>query len=226
MRMLSFFPGPVFGWVFAAVLLGFLAVASWIDVRQLRIPKLLTLLMLGTGLLFNVARGLWLGLEGKRVWLESMPIGPGWGALDGLLFALAGFGLSFGLFFVLWILGVMGGGDVKLFAALGVWIGPKYCLWVFGLSALVMGLVSLVVMGRRLLRRGARRTLPGMSGHAADRGKKAAAGGMLKRGLIPYSPPIAVGTAILLGWLLLAEFRARSQSDPQPQDNVQASAKQ
>src|SRR5438270_8400 len=60
------------------------------------------------------------------------------GALDGLLFALAGFGLGFALFFVLWVLGACGGGDVKLFAALGAWVGPALAVGVLAGTVVVL----------------------------------------------------------------------------------------
>ena len=118
-----FFPTLVFGWVFFATLVGILLISSWVDVKRMVIPKWLTLPALGLGLGFNVVRGAMLGFESSRVWqLESG--GPLIGALDGLLFSAAGFAIAFGLFFVFWLVGVCGGGDVKLCAAVGAWIGP------------------------------------------------------------------------------------------------------
>src|SRR5690349_4351508 len=122
-----FYPDPVFGWTFYAVLVGFLAVATYIDVGTLRIPKTLTLPMLVVGLVFSVVRGAWMGsiLEGsdRVVWVFARS--PALGALAGLLCALAGFVVGFVLFFVLWRMGIMKGGDVKLVAALGAWVGPE-----------------------------------------------------------------------------------------------------
>ena len=51
---------------------------------------------------------------------------------DGILNGLGGFGLGFGLFFVLWIIGSAGGGDVKLMGALSVWLGGSLTLKVIG----------------------------------------------------------------------------------------------
>src|SRR5438270_12388863 len=99
----AFFPDPVFGWGFYLVLVSFLAPAPYTDLRSLVIPKPLTLTLLGLGLLANGVRGAWLGATGAPVWV--LGAGGGSGAVDGVLFALAGFGLAFALFFVLWILG-------------------------------------------------------------------------------------------------------------------------
>src|SRR4051812_3196431 len=133
--MSAFFPDPLFGWAFVAALFALLAVAAWNDLRALVIPKQLTLPALALGLLFNVARGAWLGADGHAAWVLGEG-GPAAGALDGLLFALAGFAVAFGLFFLFWFLGVCGGGDVKLFAALGAWVGPRYVLYVLIVSIL------------------------------------------------------------------------------------------
>src|ERR1700722_15847864 len=98
-RMSRFYPDPVFGWTFYAVLLGFLAVATYTDMGQLKIPKKLTLAMLAVGVVMNLVRGVWMGsvLEhagsDETVWLFANT--PAMGALDGLLCALAGFAASF-----------------------------------------------------------------------------------------------------------------------------------
>ena len=101
-----FYPDPVFGWTFYAVLLGFLAVATYTDVGTLKIPKWITLPMLGAGLLFSMVRGAWMGslFEASdspgHAWLFARS--PGLGALDGLLCALAGFLVAFVLFLILY----------------------------------------------------------------------------------------------------------------------------
>lgn len=49
----------------------------------------------------------------------------GFGGFSGLLTALTGFGAGFVLLLPGYLLGFTGGGDVKLFAALGCFLGPK-----------------------------------------------------------------------------------------------------
>ena len=73
------------------------------DVRGARIPNWLTYSGLGSAL---AVRGVVLGWVGLK------------GGFAGLL--LAG-----GIFYVLFLLGGMGGGDVKLMAAVGAWAGVK-----------------------------------------------------------------------------------------------------
>src|SRR5438874_13835628 len=115
-----FFPGLLFAWAFYLVLTALMGVAAYTDLRRMVIPKQLTLGALALGLVFNIVRGAWVGAngEGSGVWLLGAN-GPFAGALDGLLYAGAGFAIGFGLFVIMWILGTCGGGDVKLFAALG-----------------------------------------------------------------------------------------------------------
>lgn len=123
----SFFPATIFGWVFVLVLATLLGFASWIDFRKMIVPKWVTVSCAALGVILNIIRGAWLGSEGQVTWLFNAP-GPLTGALDGLLFSLAGFAVGFVVFFALWILGVCGGGDVKLVAAVGAWLGPRYIL--------------------------------------------------------------------------------------------------
>src|SRR5437762_2166932 len=105
---MPFFPNPVFGWGFVGVLIAFLAVASYVDLRALIVPKWLTLPLAGLGLVANALRAAWLGAMGNQVWRLGDK-GLWIGAVDGILFALAGFALGFALYFLMWILGVVGG---------------------------------------------------------------------------------------------------------------------
>ncbi len=62
----------------------------------------------------------------------------------GLLTALGGFAIGFGTFFVLWMTGGGGGGDVKLMGALGAWLGFQATLYVLLLSALLVLGITIV----------------------------------------------------------------------------------
>jgi Flp pilus assembly protein protease CpaA len=133
----AFFPNPYFGWAFVAVLATMLVFACVSDWRSIRIPKWISLGALALGLLFHVARGAWLGEDEQTVWLLTPP-GPVVGAIDATLFALCGGLISFVLMFGLFAFGGCGGGDVKLFAAVGVWVGAFAALWVFVIAAVVL----------------------------------------------------------------------------------------
>src|SRR4051812_43928021 len=132
--------GLVFAWAcYAIVLLGTITGAVT-DQRSGRIPNYLTVALLIAGLIMNAIRGAWLASLGHSVWLFQEPTIP-LGILDGLLFGMAGFCLAFSLFFVQWILGVCGGGDLNLFAALGAWVG-----WTWAVGLLVVTLICVVVI--------------------------------------------------------------------------------
>ena len=106
---------------FAPMLLA-CAAAAVIDARSRRIPNWLTLpLMLG-GLLVSIA--------------GAGPITVGQ--------AFLGLAVGFGLTFLLFILGALGAGDVKLMAGVGAWIGALAVLKVF-VAAAIIGMIIVLV---------------------------------------------------------------------------------
>ncbi|MDG2388719.1 MAG: A24 family peptidase [Planctomycetaceae bacterium] len=96
------------------------------DLKSQRIPNWLTLCGLVAGIAWQV----------------------GFHGVAGLGHAAAGFAIGFGTFFVLWMTGGSGGGDVKLMEAIGVWLGFKPTLYVLLISTI---LVLVLSVGRRLL---------------------------------------------------------------------------
>ncbi len=65
--------------------------------------------------------------------------------MAGLVIAAEGFGLAFVIYFVLYLLRGMGAGDVKLMAALGCIAGPMSWLVLFLGTAILGGLVAVVL---------------------------------------------------------------------------------
>lgn len=112
--------------IFATVALS-LAVATVIDLRSQRIPNALTLPTALAALAYHLL------LQGPH----------------GLWFSLSGLGLGLGLMLVPFLLRVMGGGDVKLMAAVGAWVGPQVVLVAFLLTSLAGGAYALAVLARR-----------------------------------------------------------------------------
>jgi prepilin peptidase CpaA len=195
------FPNPGFGWAFYLGLVSFLAVASYFDLRYLTIPKALTVAACLAGLVMNLVRGLWLGIENDSLISGIL--------VDGLLFPLAGFVTGFGIFFGLWILGLCGGGDVKLFAAVATWLGWYYCFWLWIGSILA---VVLFAWGRLLfhtLMAGVASSRKSFSAQANPDGQKkdSSTPGKSRKRLVPYSLPLAIAAAILLLWFLRAELQ-------------------
>ncbi len=103
-------------------LLMLLAVAAVIDLRERRIPNWLSLTLAFSGLL--------------QSFIFINTVTPAQSALGALI--------GFGLCFILFALGAMGGGDVKLMAAVGAWIGPWPLLGVYCIAAII-GMVIVIV---------------------------------------------------------------------------------
>src|SRR5262249_23117518 len=70
--------------------------------------------------------------------------------LEGFVFSLEGAAGGLGVFVILYMCGWMGAGDVKLFAAVGSFLGPAQTLSAAIVIALVGGLLALGTFGLRL----------------------------------------------------------------------------
>jgi len=94
-----------------------LGIAIFTDLRSGRIPNSLTFSVMALSLIVHA----------------------GIGGLEGVLFSLAGLSTGFGLFILVYLIGGMGAGDVKLMAAVGSILGTS--------GALVSGILAIVVGG-------------------------------------------------------------------------------
>jgi prepilin peptidase CpaA len=103
--------------------LGIALVGCLTDLRTRRIPNVLTLGAAVAAFGFELVHGGWSGL--------------GWSA--------AGWLVGVALFLPFFVLRGIGGGDVKLLAALGAWLGPGPTLWLALYSSLAGGVLALVV---------------------------------------------------------------------------------
>lgn len=172
------------------ILMPMLALLAWAavhDVRTRRIPNLLTLILALSGLVLN-----------------ATPVGPVTLAQSGLGL-LTGFGLTIGLFAI----GAVGGGDVKLLAGIGAWLGPMNVLYIFLARAVIgMGIVlaQAAAQGRlRVLFRNTTVLVMGFA-HAGETGiEHVAQAGKSSRSVdkpLPFAVPVFIATLLVVVRLL------------------------
>lgn len=190
-----FFPDPVFAWSFFVAIAVLTAIAAYIDTRKAIVPKWLTIGMLIAGFPVNMVRAALLASQNKPLWLLDTG-SVGLGVLDGFLFSLCGFVLAFGLFVGMWMLGLCGGGDVKLFAALGAWFGLLGILYLFLLSVAALWCWVFAVL---VSRGGSLKKMRKANIVNTKKGKKTDAEKVADKPLrVTYSTPIAVAAIILM----------------------------
>lgn len=206
-----YFPDAISGWLFFGMVMSLLAVATYTDQRARVVPKWLTLPALGLGILVSILRGCWLAANDLPVWAFGSQ-GVFLGALDGFLFALTGFAAGFGLIFLLWILGVCGGGDVKLFAALGAWIGPVLVFWVLAASLVFLSFYLVGYLAVQVLR--GRNPVAGMG--SRKRHPRGAKEPNRPRVIVKYSAIVAASAAVVLLWALRADLHLVERPNPSP----------
>lgn len=110
--------------------LGFASVGALSDIRTRRIPNWLTYTGLAAALLVRGVLSGWLGLRS----------------------GLAGLAVGGGVFVLLFLLGGMGGGDVKLMAAVAAWAGSAQGIGILIASAIAGGVLAAiyVIVGKRI----------------------------------------------------------------------------
>jgi len=164
------------GAVFTLLLL---AGCVW-DLRTRRIPNELVAAILGTGWLFA---------------LYSPD------AVRALGLSLAGTAIGFGIWIGFYLLGAIGAGDVKFFAAAGAWLGPG-ATWRAALIAAVVGgvlAVAYLLVEKRLGGVLRRMALAASSGSlAAIPGQSVVSGGRHRP--LPYGVALAIG-ALVAAWV-------------------------
>ena len=110
--------------VLATALVTLLLIAAIADLRSSRIPNWLTF----PAMSFALAGHAYLG------------------GLDGAFFSLAGLGTSLGLFIVIYLVGGIGAGDVKLMVAIGAFTGLYGVLSCAWLAIVVGGVYAIAAM--------------------------------------------------------------------------------
>ncbi|MDU4694956.1 MULTISPECIES: A24 family peptidase [Paenibacillus] len=94
------------------------------DMRTMKIPNVITVTGICTGLSYHLFTEGWMG-----AW-----------------FAALGAATGFGLMFALYLLRAVGGGDVKLFAGIGAWTGITLTLSTMMYSILAAGCIGLLLL--------------------------------------------------------------------------------
>ncbi|MDO8630441.1 MAG: A24 family peptidase [Phycisphaerales bacterium] len=110
--------------VTCAILVPGILLASWIDYAQRRVPNWLNALLLVLGF---IIQGVYFGTGGIATGCGGMLTG-------------------FGLLIIPWLMHGMGAGDVKLMAAIGVWLGPMMTFYSFALGAMLGGIAAVVMI--------------------------------------------------------------------------------
>ncbi len=164
---------------FAAAIISF--AACFTDLRWRRIPNALTLGGAAAALLFHLmTRG-----------------------LAGLGSSAAGWAVGLALFLPFFVLRGIGGGDVKLLAALGAWLGPMSAVWLAFWSAITGGVFALVVALASGYTGRAFQNVWGMLSYWRVMGLQPHPAVTLESApgpRLPYSLPIAAGLGLTL-WL-------------------------
>jgi prepilin peptidase CpaA len=117
----------------------------------------------------------------------------------GLTGAVAGFALASVMWLPFWLLGMVGAGDVKLAAAIGVWLGPTGVVEASGLAAIAGGVIAVGVLARRG-RLGPFGLSIALWVGAVRRGELTKPLASNTTDVLPYGVAITAG-ALLAGWL-------------------------
>lgn len=149
------------------------------DVRTRKIPNELVIAILVTGWVFalsssSVARGLGMSLGGTAI--------------------------GFAIWIPFYLVGVIGAGDVKFFAAAGAWLGPSLTWRAALLAAVAGGILAVLylLMERRLGGTLRRMALAAASGSLSRAPEQLIAPGARHRPL-PYGVALAIG-ALVTAW--------------------------
>ena len=150
----------------------YLGCAVWLDIRRSCVPNWLTLSFAILGTTIAMAR---------------------YGAAAGVVFSLKGFAVGFGILFIPFVMGGMGGGDVKLLAALGCWVGGLGVFQVFLYGAVSGGILSLGLIFHKAGIAGIKNIFTGIFLDMISFHKPAVSETGLK---LPYALPMAIGFGV------------------------------
>jgi prepilin peptidase CpaA len=159
------------------------AIACGTDLKSRRIPNWLTLGAAAGAFGFFLA-------------------GNGW---HGLAWSAGGWTVGLAMFFPFFLLRGIGGGDIKLVAALGAWVGASGAMWLGLYAAIAGGPIALVMALSRGYTKQAFANMWGLFGFWRVAGLRPHPGLTLETAQsgaprLPYALPIAMGLVMTL-WL-------------------------
>ena len=170
------FSGSLFRLLSGGVFSVLLVIACVTDVRWRRIPNALVLTLALTGFAFSV-------------WVEPWLVGLGR--------AMSGLALGFVIWIVFYVIGAIGAGDVKLFAAAGAWLGPAATWRAALVGAAIGGVLAIAVLLRE---RRARQGLENVMASISTRSLAVLAPGASNSRQLPYGVALACG-ALIVAWI-------------------------
>jgi prepilin peptidase CpaA len=162
-----------------------LVVATFTDLRSRRIPNWLVFPFLLAGVLVSPWRHDWNG------------VGHGFG-WHGVGQSFAGLGIGLLVFGFLFFVGGMGAGDVKLFAAIGAWVGPAQMGFAIVFTSMAAGIIILCWMAGAFVVdwfKKMRNRSSDSKGGDSQGNSEPVIPKLLKRKMA-YAPAIAIGTLI------------------------------
>jgi prepilin peptidase CpaA len=127
------FSSSAFGVSAAAIFVVLLVIAGVSDLRSRRIPNSLVAVLALLGIGYSAAA---------------------LGSRAGAVSAFAGAGIGLAVWLPFYALHMVGAGDVKFFAAGSVWLGPRFALYAAALSAILGGVLALIMVLRWRMRPG------------------------------------------------------------------------
>ncbi len=168
----------------------FCVVAAYIDGTQLKVPNAITFPMIIAGWLYSsVSYGV---------------AGDGW--YMGLLWSIAGTAVGLACLYPFYAIGGMGGGDVKMLAAVGAWVHCTITIWAFFLSAIIGGLMAvlMIVLSKSRIKHyyqffGILNEILAVKN--PEKLSEIAAARKHTMQLLPYGIPIAIGTILHFAWI-------------------------
>lgn len=167
-----------------------LIVAAVIDGLKLKVPNWITFPMILSGWVCSV------------FW----PIYAGYGGWEGFLYSLLGTFVGLALLLPAYAIGGMGAGDVKLMAGIGAWIWSLYTLYAFAMSALVGGVIAVIMVLARKDWAKHKNQFWGIwmeitTVRDPEKLAEIAAERKPSMLLLPYGIPIAIGSIAYFAWM-------------------------